>query len=351
MRNLKKTLLGVFIFSIFLLLAACGSDSSTAKTSDGEESGGETIEFKIAGYSPEDHPGTQALFDFAEEIEKNSDGRLKAKVYPANQLGDYITVYKEVMEGTIEMALITTPSETDPRLDLLLTPYIATTYEQVEQIYGKDSFVIEKMQEINNEQGIQMLGVHANGFGGVGTKEEVQNLTDPDADKGLMIRTALGPIYSEPMKDIGFRVMTIPLADLSTSMQTGTVDGWSGGEASLNYFGYRDIINYFYTTNDFFNADAFYINKELWDGLSEEDQEIIQTAANELSENSFATAQDYDAEYRNKLEEEGVEVIELSEEEVAGLAEAVRERTYPKLKEEMGEELIDELLEYLDTVE
>lgn len=354
---MKRLFFSVVLLSFVLMLAACGGNNSSSdgssSSSDGGSEGksGEQIQLKIAGYQPEDHPSTQALYKFAEDVEKNTDGRITAKVYPASQLGDYITVYKEVMEGTIEMALITTPSETDPRLDLLLAPYMATSYEKVEQIFSPGSYVLEKMQEVNNEQGVYMLGVHANGFGGIGTTKEIKNLTDSDADKDLLLRTALGPIYSEPMKDLGFRIMTIPFADLSNALQTGTVDGWSGGEASLNYFGFRDIIKYFYTTNDFFNADAFYINKELWDSLSDEDQAVIQAAAVELTKTSIETAQGYDEEYLKKLEEEGIEVIRLSEEEVEQLASIVREKTYPKLKEAMGEEFIDGLLEYLESLD
>lgn len=339
----------VILLTMIMLLTACGSDDQEVKGSDASSSDGtESVSIKIAGYQPDDHPSTQALYKFAEDVKEKTDGRIDAKVYPASQLGDYITIYKEIMSGTIEMGLITTPSETDPRLDLLLTPYMATTYDKVAEVYDKGSFVMKKMQAFNNEQGVQMLGVHANGFAGIGTTEEVENLTDPEADKDLLLRTALGSIYSEPMKDIGFRVMTIPFADLSSALQTGTVDGWSGGEASLNYFGFRDIIKYFYTTNDFFNADAFYINKELWDSFSEEDQQVIQGAADELSKTSFETAEEYDQDYRNQLEDEGIEVIELSDEEVEGLAKTVREKTYPKLKEAMGEDLIEGLQEFLD---
>lgn len=344
-----KKIFTVLILMFVLVLAACDSkDVGENNGTSGESSDEKSIQIKIAGYQPDDHPSTQALYKFAEEVEGNTNGRIKTKVFPASQLGDYITIYKEIMSGTIEMGLITTPSETDSRLDLLLVPYMMTDYDKAQEVLTPGSYVMDKMQEFNNEQGVQMLGVHANGFGGIGTNKEINEITNPDADKGLLLRTALGPIYSEPMKDLGFRSMTIPFADLSSALQTGTVDGWSGGEASLNYFGFRDIIKYFYTTNDFFNADAFYINKELWDGLSTEDQEIIQAAANKLMETSFATAKEYDEEYRNLLRDEGIEVIELSDEEVEILAKQVREKTYPKLKDAIGEDIIDGLIEFLE---
>jgi len=45
------------------------------------------------------------------------------------------------------------------------------------------------------------------------------------------------------------------------------------------------------------------------------------------------------------MEKEGIEIVELSEDEINQLAQYVRENTWPKLKERMTDELIDGLIE------
>ncbi|MCM3411844.1 TRAP transporter substrate-binding protein DctP [Metabacillus litoralis] len=333
---MNKKIFSLFtIFLALLLISACSASES------GSES---TIEIRLSGQSPDDHPSTQALYKFADTLKEKTDGRINVKVYPANQLGDYTTVYQEIGQGTIDMALVSLPGELDNRLRLNFLPYLIEDYEDIETAIGNDSYVFNHLQEVNNEQGVQFLGFHANGFGGVGTTKEVTNLLDIGENKDLLLRVPPDDVFKLPMDDIGFQTVTIPFADLYTSLQTGAADGWAGGEASLNYLGYRDVIKYFYQTHDFFNADAFIVNKKLFDNLNEEDRKLIQELSDEMMAESIETAEKYDKEYTDKLEEEGITVVEFSDEEIQKLADHVRENTWPRLKETLGEEAIEELL-------
>ncbi|MDT8862879.1 TRAP transporter substrate-binding protein DctP [Alkalihalobacillus sp. MEB130] len=329
-----------------LITVACSSQTETGSEGSGESNDKYTL--KLAGQSPEDHPSTQAMHKFAERIESETEGRIEIKVYPANQLGDYSTVYSEILRGTIHMGLISTPSQMDSRLALEVMPYLIDDYDDLNDKIGSDSYVFKKLQEINKEHGAHLLGFHANGFGGLGTSKEIQNLVDIGKDKDLLLRSPAMEVHSYPMEDIGFRITTIPFADLYTALQTGAADGWSGGEASLNYHGFRDVINYFYRTNDFFNSDSFYINDELWQEFDEEDQLIISEAANELMKQSFITAEEFDEKYVQLMEEEGIQVIDLSEDEIEVLRAYVRENTWDRLRGPMSDEIIDNLLESID---
>lgn len=343
---MKKNLIQImFLLLISLFLAACGSNANktASKGEKGNDIKNETITLRLASHNPEDHPGVQAVYDFAEKLNERTDGRIQVDVYPANQLGDYTTVYEEIGKGTIEMGLISIPSILDSRLDIHWMPYLVENYSQLEEVLGPDSYVYSKEKELNAEQGVEFLGFSTNGFGGIGSAKELPNITEIGKDKGILLRTPPSDIYKLPMEDIGFRTVTIPLADLYTSLQTGAADGWEGGDASLNYFGYRDVIDYFYTTNDITNTDALFINKELYDGLSEEDQKIIDELSTEFMLNSFKTAEESDNKYLKLLEEEGVEVIRLSDEEISKLADHVRKVTWPKLEDHISTEIITEL--------
>lgn len=342
---MRKKMLGLLsIVFALLLVAACGSNDSVDSNKGGDKESA-SKELRIAGQSPDDHPSTQALYKFAEQIEETTDGSLSAKVFPANQLGDYTTVYKEISQGTIDMALISLPGELDDRLRLNFVPYLVEGYfTNIEDVIGYDSFIFDTLQEVNNEQDVQLLGFHANGFGGIGSTKEIPNLLDFGADKDMLLRVPADDVFKQPMVDIGFRTVTIPFADLYTSLQTGAADGWSGGEPSLNYLGYRDVIKYFYQTNDFFNADAFVINKDLFDGMTDEEREAVETLAQEMLRKSLETAENDDKEFREKLAEEGIEVIEYTEEELSELAAKVKNTTWPQLKQTIGEEIMNELM-------
>lgn len=335
---MKITLLAVSL----VVLAAC---NSKAEGSDDGISGSEkTQKLRIAGVYPDDHPSTQALYTFVEQVKEKSEGRIEIKVYPANQLGDYTTVYEEIGRGTIDMGLITLPSTLDNRLEMLFVPYLSESYKNITERYNPESYVFSKIQEINNEHNVQLLGFHANGFGGVGTTKEIENFMELGEDKDLLLRVAPIDAFRLPMADIGFRTVTIPYADLYTALQTGSADGWSGGEPALNYLGFRDVIKYYYQTNDFFNTDSLLMNKGLYDELSEKDLEMFKELTEELVLKSFSNAEEHDQEYRDKMAEEGIEVIEFSDAELSEIGKHVRDTTWPKLEKRIGKDIIDELM-------
>lgn len=342
----NKHIIMFLIIVMSITLAACNSDKGNS--SEAEAAGTEPLKIRIAGQSPDDHPSTQAMYDFAEQVEEKTDGRIKIKVYPANQLGDYTTVYEEIGRGTIEMGLISIPSELDNRLELLFTPYMVESYDGIVEAYERGSFVFNKIEEISNEKNVQLLAFHANGFGGIGTTKEVGNILNFEEDKNLLLRVPPIDAFKQPIEDIGFRTVTIPFADLYTSLQTGAAEGWTGGEASLNYYGYRDAIKYFYATNDFFNPDSLLINKDLFEKISEEDRKVMEEFATELMNKSFETAESNDEKYRDLMRDEGIEVVEFSKEEISDLAKFVRKTTWPKLKKRVGEDIIDELTNQFD---
>lgn len=325
---------------LVIVLAACGSTdkNGTSKSDD-------TIVLRVAGQNNEEHPNTVALNKMAETISEQSDGRIEMNIFPANQLGDYTLMYEELSKGTVDMALISSPTHLDSRLELNILPFLFTNYDQVREHFNLDSFYGETIQDIHNEQNIQTLGFFGEGFGGIGTTKEIANPLDYGADKNVLLRVPSVNIMTETMKGFGFNTVSIPYAELYTALQSGTAEGWTGGHAPVNYLQFRDVITHYYQYNDFFEATHLLMNKDLFDGLSEEDQQIIQEASDVLTEESFTTAEEQEIEYREKMKEDGIEVIEFTDDELAEFAEQVKEDAWPIGEESIGKELLDELIE------
>lgn len=329
--------LGIILF--ISVLAACGGNSE-----DSNASSDKTV-LRVAGQNNEDHPNTIALEKMAKTISEKTDGRIEMEIFPANQLGDYTLMYEEIGKGTVDMGLISTPTHLDSRLEMNILPYLFTNYDQIREHFQLDTFFGEKLQEIHNEQNIQLLGFFAEGFGGIATTKEIKDPLAYGADKGVLLRVPQINITTENAKALGFNTVSIPYAELYTALQSGTADGWTGGHPLVNYLQFRDIITHYYQYNDFFEATHLMVNKDLFEGLSEEDQKIIQEASNVLTEDSFDIAEKNEEEYRNKMEEEGIEVYEFTDAELKKLAEKARENVWPKAEETVGKDLIDELVE------
>src|SRR5699024_4568253 len=124
---------------IITLLVACGSQEANEENTNSDRS--DAITLKFAGMSPEDHPSTIAMNELADKVHEGTSGRVNIEIYPANQLGDWSSVYQEISRGTVEMGLITHPTEQDPRAEILAFPFVAEGYENIEKVFGSESYI------------------------------------------------------------------------------------------------------------------------------------------------------------------------------------------------------------------
>ena len=162
-------------------------------------------------------------------------------------------------------------------------------------------------------------------------------------DKDLNIRVWSAEVGRLTAQAMGFKTTTMNWGDVPGAMQQGVVDGWIGGTAELNYTAFADIVQYFTPYNAFVENTGFYIHRNTWDGLTAEQQKVIGDAFAEASAKSFALSASVDEEYLKRLPEVRIEVVPVSDEEIAGLAQHVRDNVWPTLEERLGKELLDQI--------
>src|SRR5690625_4003807 len=206
----------VALLACILILGACGgkSENETASKENGETTGKseaveeETFVLKVAGVYPPEHPTTENLMKFKDLVESKTNKKVELKVYPANQLGDSTLVYEELMKGTIDMGLITAPTQFDSNLNINYVNYLATTYEDAKERFAPGTFIYDANEKINEGLGVKFLGFHFEGMTGIGSVKELKNTTDFNEDKGIMLRVPSIDMLREGASDMGFRTVS-----------------------------------------------------------------------------------------------------------------------------------------------
>ena len=140
MRRLVSTILAcTLVFSSFALTGCGGSDSG-----DTAADGSQTYDLRLATLYPADHELTISAQAAADKIEEETGGNVKITIYPSDQLGDYTSVYEEVMKGTIDMTINTMVTTYDSNLEMLTIPYLASSYEEAKEIFcNPDSYFFQ----------------------------------------------------------------------------------------------------------------------------------------------------------------------------------------------------------------
>lgn len=337
------------VFTLFLLLlvgmilAACSSTSSTEENSATDTNGAtESIEspdnvitIKVGHIAPPDHSYTKGVEAFAEKVEKDSDGRVQFEIFGDGQLGGERELIEQVQLGSLDLTVVTAGplGSFVPQLSLLEMPFL---FEDVDHAYEVLDGEIgqELMQAIDQEAGVKTLGIWENGMRHiVNNKHPVHT---PDDMNGLVMRTVENELYLETYRALGADPTPIAFPEAYTSVQQGVIDGQDlsyGVMVTTKMYEVQDFL----TENQLYYAAApIFMNLDTFNSLPEDIQQIFVDAGKEITQVQRDINQSMEAEQKQFLLDEGIKIIEPTEEEMKAFQEAV-EPVYEKLSSQFGD--------------
>lgn len=297
------------------------------------------MRLRVAGQHAVEHPATKALERIAEKIEA-ADVGLSAKVFPANQLGDYTLVIEDLIKGAVDLAHISVGSQLNPKLEAAFFPFLVSSYEEMKRIYSPGSCFYGAYGDMLDALGVKLLGIVPEGFIGIGLTKPGENLMTAGADKNLLIRVPPLETFNLGVEAMGFRTTSIAYADLYPALQTGVADGWIGGTAALNYTGFSDVVKEFVPYNAYVEATAYLASEATWDKLDDKQRALIEAAFSEEAEAAVRRSESEDKTYLTKLGEKGIKVVDFSGPKAEAFVAQVRQEVWPRLEEKFGADLI-----------
>lgn len=331
----------VLSLALVLSLSACGSSSekSNASNSSGDD---KVYTLKLAGSMAVEAPVTKRMERVAEICNEKSNGRLVIKTYPANQLGDSTLVFESLMDGSVDMGCFYNSNSYDPRIAINSLPYLATTTDEMKKVFSRDSHYFEAYSDIMSDLNIKLLGTHVDGWVGILFADYPTGYNDVTAAKTQLVRIPGVDAYKYMMSDMGYNSVSVAWSDLYTALQTGVCDGAVGATLVSCYDSFRDVTKYWVPYHCTIENLDYMINQDTWNSLPEDLQNILQDAIDEVTSQQIAELEALEESYEKKLvEESGIEMLPLTDEELQAYADTVREKTWPKIANEIGQDLID----------
>ena len=140
--------------------------------------------------------------------------------------------------------------------------------------------------------------------------DEPERSSDGGIDlTGLKLRSQ--PIYREFFEKMGVTTVSIPVPEVYTALERGTVDGLGFPLVGVMDLGWHEHFRY-RIDPPFFQTDLVTIvNKARWEGLSEEAKAILQDTAIAFEKTSHDFFHTYQQELDQRMQEAGIEVIKL----------------------------------------
>jgi TRAP-type C4-dicarboxylate transport system substrate-binding protein len=292
-------------------------------------------EWKISQGIAEDHPAAARCKQFAKLVEEKSGGRIKLNYFPSGALGDWMEQIEANRMGTLEIGLNAGSTSYDPRTNLMFMPYLFATWDEARAAIGSKGWLTPIFDELYSQIGLKVLGIYLNAWDGMAYTKRVDKVVlTPDQYKGIKMRVPPIRIFEVYIPTLGFISTPIAYSETFTALQTGIVDARSACPAVEAYV-MRDALSYWVATRDCFEYWFLTVNKDLWNTLAKEDQDILTAAADKVMSDQAQAAEKDENDFKKKLEAAGVKVYEVNQKQWEESAKVVRENAWPKIQEEL----------------
>lgn len=259
-------------------LAACKKPESTTECTS--SAAAPTIEWKMVTTWPKNFPGLGTGAEFlANQITSMSGGRLKVKVYGANELVPAFEVFDAVSAGTAQMghgAAYYWKGKAPEAQFFGAVPFGMNAGEMNAWLYHGGGLAL--WQEVYQPFGLKPMPAGQTGvqMGGWFNKE----INSVDDIKGLVMR--IPGLAGDVLSRAGGTPQVLPGAELFTALQTGTIDAteWVGPYNDLAFGLYQAAQFYYYPGwHEPTACLEAMVNQEAFDALPEDLQQIVETAA------------------------------------------------------------------------
>jgi TRAP-type transport system periplasmic protein len=324
------------------LLTGCGGASGETQT-QGAGTADEPLKIQLAHADTESEDGIHQKMAvlFQGYVSDLSGGTMEIEIVGNGQLGGERDLVEGMQLGTIEMASTANMvlSNFDPRFAVLDLPYLITDYETAYRVL--DSDVIQDLQDSFAEQsGVRVLAYGQGGFRQVIGNVAVNSLADMH---GMKVRVPESDIYIDTFSALGANPTPLAYSETFTALQQGTVDAFEITPAVVLSAGFWEVCSDMNMTNHLFSPNPLMISENLFQSLTEEQQDILTEAAAKAAADQRQWLEDGEADTMAQLEEKGMTINYPDLEE---LQNAVADSgLYEKYQETIGADLFSAVQE------
>ena len=289
---------------------------------------------------------------FQEYIEANSD--YSVQLFPFGTLGESDDIMEQTQAGILQF-VNQSPGFTGaliPEAQVFFVPYLLPQEGEALNEFFRTSVAINEMfPELYAQHGLELLTMYPEGEVVMTTKSEGRSPADLNEQN---VRVMTTPLLVESYRAFGAVPTPLPWGEVYGGLQTNMIQGQENPMFFVESTRMYEVTDYITFTGHNNFTTAFMANKDFFDGLSEDDQQLVRDAVQ--------VAFDYILEYQDGLTESALEtileskpemqVVRLTDEErqpFMDAAEAV-EAEFIRMTGDSGQEILDQMKADLEAV-
>jgi TRAP-type transport system periplasmic protein len=248
---------------------------------------------------------------FAADVEKRSNGALKAAVYPGSSLMKTNSQFSALRKGALDLSLVplSYAGGEVPETNIGLMPALVPSYEV--GTAWKTAEVGKLLARTLDDKGVLIVSWIWQG-GGVASKNAP--LVAPADAKGMKVRGGSREM-DMMLKEAGASVISLPSNEIYAAMQTGAMEAAMTSSTSFISFKLEEIAKHLTTGRDktyWFMLEPLIMSKQVFDSLSKAERDAIMEVGADMEKFGTEAAKADDQRVAEVYTKAGAKVYDVN---------------------------------------
>ena len=234
--------------------------------------GAQTTAIKFATLAPDGSTWMKVLTELSQDLEKQSEGKLKFKFYPGGVAGDEKDVVKKIRIGQLHGAGFTGVGlgEIAPETRLLDAPWLFRSRSELESVRTKFT---KELQAAVEKGGFILLGWTDLGSVYIFSKDAIAGPADMKKEKMWVWEG--DPIAQAAYKALNVNPVPLSVVDVMQSLQTGLINGVYGPPLGVVALQWHSKVKHIYSVPIAESTGAVLISKSFFDKLDPAQKKLL----------------------------------------------------------------------------
>lgn len=304
-------------------LGGCGSKPAAPADQAETAAPAEKVTLQIGFENSMSEPIGQALQHWADSLAEKSGGTMEIVLYPDSQLGSKTDLIDSMLLGENVATLADGAFYADygvPDFGIVFGPFLFDNWDQCWTLIESDWY---KEQETKlQDKGLKLLASNwAYGARHTLTVKPVNTVEDL---AGMKIRVPSNQIQSLGFDVLGAASTGISLGEVYQSLQTKTIDGAENPLSTLYGRKLQEVAKYLILDGHVLNFTTWVCSNDWFNSLTKEQQNLLIETGKEAGIYNNQIQEKSEADYLQKMKDEGVTVVEPTDEVMAGFREKAK---------------------------
>ena len=332
-RKSARVICLILCLALTLMISLTGCSGS----SDSDD-GVQRYAWPLGTSSPEDTVTQIYAEKFAEEVDHLSNGEMKIQVYPNSVLGGDRELLESCKDGDIPFVVQNTAPQVTFMSDIAVfdMPCVYDDINDVRTAVDNPEFY-SSIQNVYLDGGYRLLGMADQGFRVMSTNKNVQSISD---FKGQKIRTMENSYHMMFWKQLGASPTPMTFSEVYIGLQQGTIDAQENPYEVIVSNRLYEQQDYVVETNHLPHLITLIASDEFMNTLSEEQQAIIEEAAETAKQYAREQSDARIASRIEEIEKSGTEIVVPDDELRADIKEKC-EAVYDAIAKSVDTDLME----------